>query len=559
MKKIYILFIVPFILYPAMLGIVPQMDPDETRYSLIASEMNESGNYVTPHLKHTVYLEKPPLVAWVTAVAFKVFGETDFSARLFAGLSAWGCIVLAFFMGRHFRDEKTGLFASAVLTISLFPFILGRINILDMPLAFFVCLAIWLGYLYLEEGRRRYLYLAYLSAALAFLIKGMIGAVLPAAVLFLWICSTRQWRNITKLISPPGIVIFLAVVFPWLYLVQKENKDFLWYFFVHEHFLRFATKTHGKTEPFYFFIPIILAGTLPWSVFLIRAWQPRTMKQWLFKKEENKLLAVWVLFVFFFYTVSSSKLAPYIAPVFVPLAVWAGSIFRMYEQELSDPSGRRMIFYRIAVTLQSLLLMLALLAMPLIKKYLDPSSGLVIMTSDCWWIYILPPLCGAILLMFLPDLVARKTGRNWFLTLYMSSCLLLAGMILPFKDFISPYRSTLVARDAIARYVPKDALLYQYRDILYGVDYYNKIRTAAAGDFGELGFGIIQLPPEERRKYFLYRDEFFARLENEKEVYCIIKRRERLSELQAKYPDVEILWDNGAFFLLKFKQSTKEK
>ena len=221
-----------------------------------------------------------------------------------------------------------------------------------MPLAFFVCLAIWLGYLYVKQEHKRYLYLAYLSAALAFLIKGMIGAVLPAAVLFLWMCWTRQWRHILKLISPPGIAIFLAVVCPWLYLVQKENKDFLWFFFVHEHFLRFATQTHGKTEPFYFFIPIILAGTLPWSVFLIRAWQPRTMKQWLFKKEENKLLAVWVLFIFFFYTVSSSKLAPYIAPVFVPLAVWAGSIFRMYEQELSDPSGRRMIFYRIAVTLQ---------------------------------------------------------------------------------------------------------------------------------------------------------------------------------------------------------------
>jgi hypothetical protein len=203
--------------------------------------------------------------------------------------------------------------------------------------------------------------------------------------------------------------------------------------------------------------------------------------------------------------------------------------------------------------------MLALLAIPLIKKYLDPSSDLVIMTSDRWWLYILPTLGAALLLMFVPDLVARKTGRNWFLTLYMSSCLLLAGMILPIDDFISPYRSTLVAREAIARYVPKDALLYQYRDIFYGIDYYNKIRTAVAGDFGELGFGIIQLSPEERRKYFLYRHEFFDKVENEKELYCIINRRKRLKELQEKYPDVEILWDNGAFSLMRFNQSTKDK
>jgi 4-amino-4-deoxy-L-arabinose transferase-like glycosyltransferase len=139
--------IVPLILYVALLGVLPQMEPDEARYSLIASAMNETGNFVTPHIKSTIYLEKPPLVPWVTAVFFRIFGENDFSARLFIGLCAWGCIGLAYFIGRRFRDEKTGLYAAALLTVSFFPFVLGRINILDMPLTLFISLSVWFGYL----------------------------------------------------------------------------------------------------------------------------------------------------------------------------------------------------------------------------------------------------------------------------------------------------------------------------------------------------------------------------------------------------------------------------
>ena len=125
MKKRYILFFIPLILYLLILGVMPQMEPDEARYSIIPSEMNATGNYVTPHIKHTIYLEKPPLAYWMTAISFKILGENDFSARLFTGLCAWGCILLTFFIGRHFRDEKTGLYAAAVLSISVFSFVLG--------------------------------------------------------------------------------------------------------------------------------------------------------------------------------------------------------------------------------------------------------------------------------------------------------------------------------------------------------------------------------------------------------------------------------------------------
>src|SRR5271157_3475508 len=353
MQKKYILFLIPFILYIGLLSVMPQMEPDEARYSLIPSAMNQSGNYVTSHIKNVVYLEKPPLIYWATAISFKVFGENDFSARLFAALCAWGCILLAYFMGRYFRDEKTGLYAAMLLTISTFPFVLGHINILDMPLTFFMSLSIWLGYLALQKQKKYLYYLFYFICALAFLTKGVIGVIFPFGILVIWLIWTGKWRQIWKLFSPIGILIFLIVVFPWLIMAHKENPDFLWFFFVREHVLRFTTKMHGKTEPFYFYLPILVGGLIPWLFYLVKAWKNKYIPDSLFSPDENKLLIIWFLLIFIFYTVSSSKLATYIAPVFLPLALFAGCIFKKYEDEMPvERNNWRKIIYCLAIIFQ---------------------------------------------------------------------------------------------------------------------------------------------------------------------------------------------------------------
>jgi 4-amino-4-deoxy-L-arabinose transferase-like glycosyltransferase len=555
MRKRYILFLIPLILYIGLLSILPQMEPDEARYSLIASSMNSSGNYITPHIKNVIYLEKPPLVSWATAISFKIFGENDFSSRLFVALCAWGCILLAYFMGKHFYNEKTGLYAAAILTISCFHFALGRINILDMPLTFFIGLSIWLGYLALKRQNQRYLfYLFYLACALTFLTKGLIGVVFPFAILIAWLIWIGQWHNVRLLFSPIGILIFLIVVCPWLVLAQKENTDFLWFFFVREHFYRFTTKIHGKTEYLFYYLPVIIAGTIPWSVYLIKAWQKKTFKSSLFAADENKLLTVWLSFIFLFYTISSSKLATYIAPVFIPLALFAGCIFKKYEEENSEPDSTwQKIIYHLAVVFQSLILLITLMLPPILRKYSDPEKGLVVMTSDQWWLYILLPVTVLVLTTFLPDLIFRKMKQGWFFSIYILCALFLGSMLFPLKDFLAPYRSSLVAKEAIARYVPKNRDLYQYRVNFYGIDFYNKIRTPIVEDFGELSEGMAKLPPTERKHYFLSVDEFFQLCERQKDVYCVTQHKDRLKEIIMKFPRTNILWDNGAFYLLDIK------
>ncbi len=551
MQKRYILFLIPLILYIGLLGVLPQMEPDEARYSLIPSAMNQSGNYVTPQIKHVIYLEKPPLVYWATALSFKICGENDFSARLFTGLCAWGCILLAYFIGRNFRDEKTGLYAAAILTISAFPFALGRINILDTPLTFFICLSLWLGYLALKNQERKYLfYLFYFSCSLAFLTKGVVGVLFPFVILVLWLIWIGKWREIWKLFSPIGILIFLIVVCPWLILAQSENSDFLWFFFVREHLLRFTTKMHGKTEPFYYYLPVIIGGIFPWFVYLTKAWPAKSIGKVLFARDENRLLFVWILFIFLFYTLSSSKLATYIAPVFLPVSLFAGIIFRHYEEGAPDISGKKKIFYHFAVILQSVIIFIALIIPPILNKYSDPTKGLVVMTSAKWWLYIILPLLAAVLMVFLPEMIERKLRRGWFLCVYSLCGILLACSLFPVKDFLAPYRSSFVTKDPIARYVPKDRDLYQYRENFYGIDFYNKIRTPVVEDFGELSEGIAKLQPAERKKYFLTRDEFFQLCAQKKDVYCITQHRDKLDEIKTKVRHVDILWDNKAFYLL---------
>ena len=345
----------------------------------------------------------------------------------------------------------------------------------------------------------------------------------------------------------------MIVVCPWLILAQKENPDFLWFFFVREHLLRFTTKMHGKTGPFYFYLPILIGGILPWSVYLIKAWPGKSIKEVLFGSDENKLLAVWILFIFFFYTFSSSKVATYIAPVFLPISLFAGGIFRKYEDDMLDISGKKKSIYRIAVIFQSSIIFIALFVPPILKQYSDPAKHLVVMTSDKWWLYMLIPLLAAVLMAFGPDMIERKLRRGWFLSIYILCAILLAGSVFLAKDFLTPYRSSRVTKEAISRFVPPDQDLYQYRDNFYGIDFYNKIRTPIVEDFGELSEGIAKLAPAERKRYFLTREEFFQLCAQKKDVYCITQHEYNLNEIIAKVPRVDVLWDNKAFYLMHIR------
>ncbi len=549
-NKKTIFFIIPFIIYITLLAVVPLTEPDEGRYSAIPNEMNISGDYITPHLKGTVYLEKPPLCYWATALSFKIFGENEFSSRLFTALCAWGCILLVYSMGTFFHDSKTGFYAAAVLTTSLYPFAIGRVNILDIPLAFFVSLAVWFGYRYFSHGKnaKKRIYLFYLFCAFAFLTKGLIGIVFPFAIIVIWLSVSQRWREIFRLFSPIGIIIFLAVAGPWLVLVQKANKDFFWFFFVQEHFLRYTTAIHSKQEPFYFFIPIILAGTMPWCAFILKAVKESGIKILsLFKPAEKLFLLTWSGFIFLFFSISSSKLIPYIAPVFLPIAVFMGHIFRVHDDGQERDLNRNQsagILYHMPVILQSLLFIAALLIPSFLKEHNIPFRA--------WWPWVIAPILLLIALMILPDLIRKKWGRGWFTTIYAISFLFLSLLVFPMSQFLTPYKTAYPIAKVIKDYVPANHEFYQYGMSLYGIDFYTGMRTPVVDDIGELMPGVEKLTPEEKARYFLISDEFFRLYQEKKDIYCVTKRG-NVEKLRKRVNFLNILWNNDYYYLLHLK------
>jgi len=549
-KKIHkaiILGVVPLLLYAVMLSVSPLMEPDEGRYSSIPSAMNKAGDYVTLRLKEAVYFEKPPLSYWATALAFKVFGENEFSSRLFAGLCAWGLILLVHRMGCYFHDGRTGLYAAAVLGTFLFHAAVGRINILDMPLAFFVCLAIWSGFRYLDEDRRPRgrLYHLYLFSALAFLTKGLIGVVFPFGVLAVWLILSKRWLDPLRLISPVGMLLFTAVAAPWLILVQTAHPDFSHFFFIQEHFLRYATRMHNRYQPIYFYLPIILAGTLPWCAFLpqaIRGYRKRATD--LFGAGEKRLLLVWVGLILVFFSISSSKLIPYIAPIFPPIALWVGHIFRVYEASFSPRDGGAGAWPldRVPIAFQSLVFTAVLLGPPFLKvNRIAPAE---------WWPWVVVPLALQMLILWLPQYVRRKTGGGWFMTIYLLFALFLASVIFPVSRYLTPFKSAYPLSQAIMAHVPPDEDLYQFGTRLYGIDLYTGLRTPLVDDFGEVGYGSEQLPTVEKERYFLTSETFFPLVRQRGYLYCATEGDDKLARLKTEIPGAKILWQNERYHLL---------
>ncbi len=243
------------------------LEPDEGRYSEIPREMVESGDFVTPRLNYVKYFEKPVLLYWMNAASFMAFGENEFAARFPTALSGvLGALVTALLCSAVF-GRRAGVIAGAVTALSLLYFAIGTITLTDMPLSLFLTAALSAFYYGHIKNDRRWFLAFYASVALGLLAKGLIAIVLPGGIIFWYIIFTKKWRLILDALYLPGIALFFLIAFPWFYMVSKENPDFLYFFFVREHFLRYATKIHSRYEPFWFFILMIPVGLMPWTGF----------------------------------------------------------------------------------------------------------------------------------------------------------------------------------------------------------------------------------------------------------------------------------------------------
>ena len=535
-RAVALFFLSVAILYYSALGTLPLLEPDEGRYAEIPREMLLRGDFVTPHLNGVVYLEKPPLFYWGNALSFALFGKSETSARLFTATVSIAGVLLTYWMGAVLAGPRAGLFSAMVLSTSLYHYVIGRINTLDMTLAVTMIVAIFPAFLYLSREResRGYLLLSYAGSALAFLAKGLIGIVFPGAILLLWLLLSRRHREIGKAVSLPGIALFLAIALPWILLVQRSNPDFLWFFFVREHFLRFTTKIHHHYEPFWFFLPIVIGGMLPWLAFARRAvraaWDAR--EEYL-PAEDRLFLFCWALFVLLFFSFSRSKLATYAAPIFPPLAVLFGcALERWVDRE--DGTVRCRSPLGIGAILAA-----GILVVPTFTRYaIEPAR----------WVPLAALPAVLILLWGGMPLFIRRLGAERVVYLsFLLLALFLTSLNRPAAAYLGKYKTVKGLSAVLSASLREGDVVAQYETYRQGVPFYTKRRCILVNETGELEFGANR--SADREKYFLDDRAFTALWNSDARVFCVF-HRSRLPFIREKFPGHRLLYRSDEGILI---------
>jgi 4-amino-4-deoxy-L-arabinose transferase-like glycosyltransferase len=349
--------------------------PDEGRYAEIPREMLASGDWVTPRLNGLKYFEKPPLQYWMTAASYRSFGLHEWTARLWPALSAFIAILVIGHAGYRLGGPALGLRTGVALAGMVGYTINSQVLSLDAGLAAFLTVAL-AGFLVAQRAEampaecRRWMLVAWAAMAGAMLSKGLIGLVLPGGALVTYTLLQRDFALWRRLHIGKGLLLFLALTLPWFVLVSRANPEFLQFFFVHEHFQRFLTTEHRRTGAWWYFVPLLLVGSLPWLLVLLagarRLWSHTLPRANGFSWQRFAL--AWSCFVFAFFSLSGSKLPSYILPLFPSLALLVAWL-------LPQLGARRLAQLTLPLVIAAALVAVAALALneEMLRRFLDPN------------------------------------------------------------------------------------------------------------------------------------------------------------------------------------------
>jgi 4-amino-4-deoxy-L-arabinose transferase-like glycosyltransferase len=313
--------------------------PDEGRNAEVAREMKESAAWLVPTYNGVDYLDKPAFFFKTVSCSLAIFGDNPAAARIPSAAAAALLVVIVFAFSKKIHSTRCAAIAAIVVATTPLFLANARIVIFDMMLALFVCSAIFAGYLAEASegiGRRNWYLAGAAAAGVATLIKGPVGFVIPALVLLVFNLIEGRRAAWKRLFSPLNILVVLGVALPWFIGLCLRHPDFLQYGLVEETFKRFASeKRFHRREPFYFYVPLIAATFLPWSLLLpeaiITTWKQRAPRH-----SADRLCLVWAVVVVLFFSISQSKLPGYILSVTVAVGIL---IARIIEAALENPGG----------------------------------------------------------------------------------------------------------------------------------------------------------------------------------------------------------------------------
>jgi 4-amino-4-deoxy-L-arabinose transferase-like glycosyltransferase len=305
--------------------------PDEGRYGEIAREMAVGGDWVTPRLNDLKYFEKPPLQYWLGAAAFDVLGIDEWTARLPSAIAGFLAVIAVGLTGARLASPDAGVFAALVLGGTVWH--AGIAHFLSVDSVLSLCMTLALCAFLLAQrpqltsgAQRNWMLAAFAAAALATLAKGLVAIAIPGAALVLYTLVARDAGPWRRLHAIPGLVVYFAIAAPWFVLVSRANPEFAQFFFIHEHVERFLTETHNRTGEWWYFVPWLALGFMPWII----AWLVTLPRSWRDAQafangfSWARFCLVYAAFIFAFFSLSGSKLPSYILPMFPALALVLG-------------------------------------------------------------------------------------------------------------------------------------------------------------------------------------------------------------------------------------------
>ena len=322
------------------------MDDVDAVQAQIARNIVSSGDWVIAHLDGVPYLEKSPLIYWLIAFSYRIFGAHDWAARIPVALAAILLIWITWRYGRWAFGARAGFYAGLAISTCIGLFLFTRIQIPDVMLTLTVCLGFWAFQRATDEEEphpRRWAAVLAVSLGIGLLLKGLISVVVPVGAILVYLAITRQlfYRNIwSRLHVFTGAFIVLAIAAPWhvlailrmppylnfsLHSGPGEYYGFFWFYFINEHLLRFLNLRYPRdynTVPRFAFWALQLIWLFPWSVYLPAA--ARLDYGPFDRAGRTRLLALcWTGFLLVFFTFSTTQ-EYYSMPIYPALALLIG-------------------------------------------------------------------------------------------------------------------------------------------------------------------------------------------------------------------------------------------
>jgi len=504
----------------------PLLDPDEGRYAEIPREMLESGDFIIPRLNYVEYFEKPPLFYWCTAGAMALFGTHEWAVRSVPALAGFLTVSLIMGFGHRFFGPRVGILGGWVYLTSVIPLILARLPIIDGLFTLILTatwMTWWAGYrASTGPARDRWYTASWVCLGLAVMTKGIAAMALTGLIVFAFIALRSDWRGLRGMCWVRGLLIFTAIVLPWHLAAGLRHPEFFHFYFVVQHFGRLISEEHAR--PFWYLLAIFPLGMLFWTALFFPAAMSALRKArmavrmpWTGSRRTDQpgeaptssrgskasanpeiilFLTIWAGAVVALFSLSRSKLVPYILPAYPAMALLAAHY--LMDGGVAKSSSR---------WCAGLTAVFLLAAIPLVSHYarsqeMLPWEGLEWAVRSAQGALLL----GSIWLgwaVFRPSLIPLANG--------LVLVLLIPAMVMAVPVGAS-YRKVGGLLKGMPGPLPEEIRIAEWRTFDQGLSFYTKRRTILVDNTGELKFGSTS---EEHSDFFLKGEESLKRLARE--------------------------------------------